>query len=113
MEAEPKPEPQRIDTAIEFQRPWLYEKQFNAIYDPRRISCVEASTKSGKTVSCIIWLVEQACFGGGNGRNYWWVAPVSSQADIAFTRMMRYLPKGTFTAIKNPERIILMNGAII
>ena len=74
-------------TKIEFRRPWLYEKQTEAIYDPRRLSLIEATTKCGKTLGCIIWIVEQALFGGGEGRNYWWVAPVSTQAEIAFTQL--------------------------
>ena len=39
--------------------------------DPARYSCIEASTKSGKTAGCIIWLVEQA-FVGKPGWHYWW-----------------------------------------
>lgn len=34
-----------------YKRPALYEKQFEAMFDPRRISLIEASTKSGKTDS--------------------------------------------------------------
>lgn len=100
-------------TKIEFRRPWLYEKQTEAIYDPRRLSLIEATTKCGKTLGCIIWIVEQALFGGGEGRNYWWVAPVSTQAEIAFTRMLRYLPQGTFTANRTLKTVVLLNGAVI
>lgn len=110
----PKPETVKTTTTtVEFVRPWLYPKQTAAIYDERRISCIEASTKAGKTVGCIIWLTEQAIFGGGDGRNYWWVAPVSTQADIAYTRMLRYLPKGTFTANRTLKTIVLFNGSVI
>jgi len=84
-----------------------------AIYDPRRISAIEASTKSGKTHGCIVWLVEEAILGGGEGRNYWWIAPVATQADIAFTRMRRYLPRGMFEAARHNKTITLPNGAII
>lgn len=69
-----------------YQRPFLYEKQRDAMFDPRRISLIEASTKSGKTVSGIVWLYEQAMM-GKPGQNYWWAAPVSMQARIAFNRM--------------------------
>jgi hypothetical protein len=96
---------------IVFNRPFLYPKQKAAIYEPKRFSLVEASTKSGKTVSCIIWLIEQALM-GKEGWNYWWVAPVSGQAAIAFTRMRRALgDQGQ--AYLAPMRLILPNGAII
>jgi hypothetical protein len=98
---------------VTFHRPWLYPKQEAAIYDKARISCIEASTKSGKTHGCIVWLVEQGLFGGGGGRNYWWVAPVSEQAAIAFTRMQAFLPRGTFTVNRQRKAIVLMNNAIV
>ena len=52
----------------------------------RRISVIEASTKSGKTEGCITWLMEMA-MSGRLGVNYWWVAPISTQAALAFGRM--------------------------
>ncbi len=106
-------EPLFSKTEIRFHRPWLYGKQQAAIYDEHRLSLIEASTKAGKTLGCIIWLVEQALAGGGDGRNYWWIAPVSTQADIAFTRMLRYLPAGTFSNNRTLKTIVLMNGAVI
>ena len=103
------------DLRIEYNRPWLYPKQKAAIFTPRRISCVEASSKSGKTHACIVWLHEEALRLGKKGRQFWWVAPVNSQAEIAFSRMMRALPPGTFNAWrgKGSQKIALLNGAII
>lgn len=98
-------------TGLIFNRPYLYPKQKAAIYEPKRFSLIEASTKAGKTVSCIIWLVEQA-LKGRPGWNYWWVAPVSIQANIAFTRMRRSLGEDA-QAYLTPQRIVLPNGAII
>jgi phage terminase large subunit-like protein len=72
-----------------YQRPTLYPKQRKAMFDERRISLIEASTKSGKTASGIIWLYEQA-MQGDPGQNFWWVAPVFSQSRIAFNRMRRH-----------------------
>jgi hypothetical protein len=72
-----------------YRRPLLYPKQEAAIFDPRRTSLIEAGTKTGKTVGCIIWLFEQA-IRGLPGDNFWWVAPVYPQAEIAFRRMMRH-----------------------
>jgi len=102
-------------TKVTFRRPPLYPAQLAAIFGPERLGLIEASTKSGKTHGCMAWLLERAFLGGGNGKNYWWVAPVSQQADIAFTRMIRWLPRGTATAYRSHggKRIVLFNGAII
>lgn len=79
-----------------YTRPYLYPKQHDALFCPERFATVEASTKSGKTVGSMAWLLEEA-FQGKPGWNYWWVAPVSSQADIAFTRFKNGLTRGSFT----------------
>src|SRR4051812_16361902 len=71
---------------VVWKRADLYPKQEAAIFDRRRISIIEASTKSGKTEGCITWLMEMA-MSGRLGVNYWWVAPISTQAAIAFGRM--------------------------
>ncbi len=75
--------------------PYMYPKQEEAIFfprdkfgDPARFSFIEASTKTGKTVGCILWLFNMAL--NGPSGNYWWIAPVSQQAKIAFTRMKGY-----------------------
>ena len=67
--------------------PPLYPKQQAAIFDPARYVCIEASTKSGKTAGCIVWILARAWNDGAEGRNYWWVAPVYQQARIAFERL--------------------------
>jgi hypothetical protein len=97
---------------ITFTRPLLYPKQLEAIYDPKRYSLIEASTKAGKTSGCICWLIEQALL-GKDGQNYWWVAPVSDQANIAFDRMMRALPRGEFLANLSSRVIRLRTGPSI
>ena len=97
---------------IEYERPPLYPKQLDAIYDPHRYSLIEASTKAGKTSGCIAWIVEQA-LAGQPGWNYWWVAPVSDQALIAFRRMMRSLPADVYTANISLKTITLINGTVI
>jgi hypothetical protein len=97
---------------LEFERPFLYEKQFQAIYDPRRYSCIEASTKAGKTSGCIVWFTEKALH-GKEGHNFWWVAPVSGQADIAFRRCLRALPPDIGVANITLKTITLINGAVM
>ena len=74
----------------------MYPKQKAAIFCKERYSIVEASTKSGKTVGCMVWLAEQAIKGGAN-RNYWWVAPIYSQAEIAYRRLKAGLGQNTVT----------------
>lgn len=97
---------------LDYQRPHLYKKQFDAIFDPRRYSVIEASTKSGKTSGCIVWLIEKA-LAGQPGQNFWWVAPVSGQADIAFRRSIRALPREMMIANLTLKTITLLNGAVI
>ena len=77
---------------IVYKRPFIYPKQFQALFLPVRFAVCEASTKCGKTHGCIVWLFEQAAKGKA-GQNFWWVAPVYRQAQMAFERMTRALPK--------------------
>lgn len=97
---------------LEFERPHLYPKQFAAIFETKRYSLIEASTKAGKTSGCIAWITEMA-MNGREGWNYWWVAPVSDQALIAFRRMRRSLPTDSFTANISLKTITLINGTVI
>lgn len=73
---------------IDIKKPNLtsYQKQF--LYNDSRFTITEASTKVGKTFSHIWWIFEQA-HEDWNKENYnhWWVAPVYSQAKIAFKRL--------------------------
>lgn len=98
--------------SLHFHRPFLYPKQEAAIFDEHRYSLIEATTKAGKTAGCITWLVQKA-LEGRDGWNYWWVAPVSDQALIAFRRMMRALGPENFTANISLKTITLLNGAVI
>jgi hypothetical protein len=89
----------KLDLEFEYTRPWLYPLQSQAMFGPQdvsgalaRMSMIEASTKSGKTVSAMAWILEQA-LQGADGNNYWWVGPVTKQANIAFTRMRQGLPR--------------------
>lgn len=95
-----------------YDRPGLYKKQRDAIFDKHRYSIIEASTKSGKTSGCIIWLIELA-LGGSEGKNYWWVAPVAGQANIAFRRARRAIPHSMFIAHLSDRTMTLWNGSVI
>lgn len=94
----------------EFTRPYLYPKQLDAMFCSERYGLIEASTKSGKTVSGIAWIVEQALKGQPNW-NYWWIAPGYNQAGIAYRRIKQGLTKGSFVAFDTPTpRIQTMVG---
>lgn len=105
---------------LHYQRPWLYAKQHSAIFEPldsfgkpARYSTIEATTKCGKTVSCIAWLFEQALKAKNKGQNYWWVAPVFGQAQIAFRRMKAGIPKDLYSSTEVPPMVTLTNGSVI
>lgn len=91
----------------------LYPKQRAAMFEESRYSLIEASTKSGKTVSALAWLLEEALKNGRKGRNYWWVAPVFGQAFIGFERMRDRLPKGLYKQNQSVPHLALANGAKI
>ena len=100
-------------TEYRYVRPWLYPAQERAIFCPERYAVIEASTKSGKTVGCIIWLLEQAIL-GKPGRNYWWGAPIYPQAKIAFRRLKRGLShREVFRANESELTLTLANGSVI
>lgn len=90
-----------------------YTKQMEFINAPTRYTAVEATTKAGKTVGCIVWLYREACK-GKKGDNCWWVAPIHAQSKIAFRRMKRYIrPSYSFTANNSEQTITLANGVTI
>ena len=71
------------------ERPKLTSYQKRIIYSKARFTITEASTKAGKTFSHLWWIFEKAHTPQKTGANYWWIAPVYSQAKIAFTRLKR------------------------
>lgn len=98
---------------ITWKRPWMYPQQLHSIFHPSRFVGIEAATKTGKTVGCIIWLAEQAALTGGPNKNYWWVAPSFAQADIAFRRMVAWFPPGLIAVNNTAKTVILPNKARI
>lgn len=71
---------------IEIIAPKLTSYQKDILNAEERFTITEAATKCGKTFSHIWWLFREA-HKGKVGNNYWWVAPVYGQAEIAFNRM--------------------------
>lgn len=97
--------------------PAMYPRQHAAICDPARIVVIEASTKSGKTIGCLLWLLAQA-WNGGKGA-YWWVAPTFPVAKtVAYMRMVEMLRQADqrercWTANDSGLLVQLANGARI
>lgn len=81
---------------ITIRGPKLAYYQIQILESKARFTVTEASTKAGKTFSHIWWLFAKAHGLYGEvkeGWNYWWVAPVYKQAEIAFNRMRRKVAK--------------------
>ncbi len=97
---------------LEYQQPKFYPKQRDALFDPHRISIIEASSKAGKTSGCVAWIFEQA-LAGKKGHNYWWIAPILRQANVAFNRMRNAIPPHLYTVHLGNHTIELINGSII
>jgi hypothetical protein len=97
---------------IPYRRPSLYPKQQAAIFGGDRYGIIEGSTKCGKTVGCLAWLLEQA-MAGREAQSFWWVAPVYPQAKIAFRRLKRGLPVTLFDSNESELTVTLVNGAVI
>ncbi len=93
--------PQMVRT-VPFKMAQLYPKQLAMVDDPARFTITEATTKAGKTMSHLEWLLDLAAKTGYG--NFWWVAPVRSQATMVFERARRrlqgyLLKKGTYIKV--------------
>jgi hypothetical protein len=84
---------------IRYDRPQKirdYKKQAAFIDAPTKNVIVEATSKAGKTVGCIVWIVERAMedlpgHKNKDGCYYWWVAPIGAVSKIAFRRLKRFI----------------------
>lgn len=93
----------------------LTKYQKKILESPARYTVTEASTKTGKTFSHIYWLFKEAHKPyNKEGYNHWWVAPVYSQAEIAFNRMKRRVAKNPYYKI-NASKLTITTplGSII
>ena len=88
-------------------RPRLASYQKRILESPARFTVTEAATKIGKTFSHLWWLFELAHKPPKKGANYWWVAPVYSQAKIAFTRLKRVVAQSGAYRINESELYII------
>lgn len=98
---------------IDYKRPPLTDYQRAILDAHERFTITEASTKTGKTASHIIWLFEEA-LKRKSGQNVWWVAPVYGQAEIAFSRMRNQINVKNFFKVNETKlKLTLPTGAII
>lgn len=97
---------------LKWQRPHLYPKQYNAFFNEKRYSICEATTKAGKTVGGMSWLVEQG-LRGTSGQFRWWIAPVVNQAKIAYNRIKRGMPADLIRTWETDRIIELPNKSLL
>ncbi|KKL21652.1 hypothetical protein LCGC14_2443310, partial [marine sediment metagenome] len=95
---------------VTYHRPWLYPKQLDAIFTPARYAIVEASTKTGKTAGCMVWLLERALTIPGV---HWWVSPVYAQSKMVYRRMKRAVPRDLYMANETELTLTFANGSMI
>lgn len=100
---------------IKVVKPKLADYQEKILNSKARFTITEASTKSGKTHSHIIWLWKEANRKQiALNEQYWWVAPVYSQSNIAFKRLRRNLAHlGIYKFNQSNLSILCPNGAEI
>lgn len=92
---------------IDIKRPKLAQYQKDFLYNPARFTVTEASTKAGKTFAHIFWIYERAHEPWNKiNYNHWWVAPVYSQAKIAFNRLRAKV--GKYDAYKINESNLII-----
>lgn len=99
---------------IEIEPPDLAGYQERFLYNPQRFSIIEASTKVGKTFSCSWWLFERAHMEWNRpGYSHWWVAPVYSQAEIAFKRIKALLDLSVYRINETKLTITTPLGSVM
>lgn len=92
-----------------FELPPLYPAQHAAIYHPARYVSIDGSTKSGKTHGCLHWQTGRVFADPGV---HWWVAPVYRQAEIAYGRALRSIPRELVSkSSENKLQIEIVNGS--
>lgn len=97
---------------ISYKRPYLTSYQVKLLDSPARFTVCEAATKCGKTASHIVWIVEEALKIKEN-QAVWWVAPVYSQAEIAYRRVKAQLTREAYRSNDSKLVITLIHGSRI
>lgn len=100
---------------VSVKKPKLADYQNAFLYNKERFTFTEASTKIGKTFAHIWWIYERSQAEWNKpGYNHWWVAPVYSQAKIAFKRLRAKLGRtGIYKINESNLTIESPNGSVI
>jgi hypothetical protein len=104
--------------AIEFQLPPITAYQRDAIFCAERNAIIEATTKAGKSIGAMFWLLLQAFNTNKCGAEFWWVAPVYEQTKIIYRRYKTLLrqtdPDGSEWRCNDTDpSITLGNGTVL
>ena len=99
---------------ITIEKPKLAPYQSKILESSARFTVTEAATKIGKTFTHLWWLFEKSHSPPKKGANYWWIAPVYSQAKIAFSRLRRVVAASGLYRINESELFIQTpSGSVI
>jgi len=99
--------------SVIIKRPVFPDYQKQILDSLKRFTITEAATKVGKTYSHLFWLFEET-HKGQPGYEYWWIAPVFSQAEIAFKRLVRKVAPSCMYPINNSKlSITTPKGTVI
>lgn len=104
-----------VANGYEYVRPELYEKQRGALFSEAKLVVTLGSTKSGKSISHLIWIFEQAAKYNKKIRQgiFWWVSPSYSQSKIMFRRLKAYLPEGIYHASETELKLTLLHNSSV
>lgn len=101
---------------ITVKLPSLYEGQRNCFYGPERFAITEATTKSGKSVGAMHWLISETLNDPLKMASLW-LSPAYSHAQSMFERLERWLtasdPERTIWKSNKSDLWISLNGARI
>ena len=102
---------------ITYNRPsFLVPHQLQILDDSQDLICVEGGTKSGKTAALAILAIEES-LKGSKGDEVYWVAPISSQAEVGFNYVLEFIEgtslQGKEAIYGQKKEIYLCNGVTI
>ena len=78
----------------------LYPDQATVLKDPARFKLIEAGRRWGKTITLLVWLIQQSM--KRKGEMSWYIAPQFNQAhDIAWELLLNMLPRDAIEHVDN------------
>ncbi|TPV94853.1 MAG: hypothetical protein B7733_13025 [Myxococcales bacterium FL481] len=95
-------------TAVHVNLPGLYDAQHDAFFNDARYSVCEATTKGGKTLGALVWLASEL-LKDPRPLNWWWVAPVYTQAEIGYRRAKKMFD-GIYERANDTNMYLLFSG---